>query len=92
MELKAETQQVVVISDYNKSDDDKPVELIELMPIARLLGLEKCVRAIYPDVSVSIRPNGDVELRFKEPFYDGLVPERLEKEVASFMAEYDYKV
>lgn len=91
MELKVETQQIFVISDYHNSKN-KPKNLMELMPISRVFELQSRVRAVYPDVRVSPRPNGDIELRFTEPFFGGDVPELLAKEVASFMADYGYKV
>lgn len=88
MKLKAETQRVFVVSGHQMSEDPHP----DLMPIPHLLELQRRIGTIYPDINVAIRPDGDVELEFKEGFYGNVVPDVLEEKVAAFMADYGYKV
>lgn len=82
MRLKAETQRVFVVTGHQP-----PGGHIELMPIAQRFKLQSRLRVLYPDVSVAVRPNGDIELEFKEFFHEDATLELVEKEVRDFLAE-----
>jgi hypothetical protein len=87
MRLKTETQYVFVVTDHQPSEGHP-----ELMPIAQLFELRRRLRTLYPDVEVAIRPNGDIELEFKEPFHEDATLELLEREVRFFLTEYAERV
>lgn len=87
MELRTENQLVLIVTDY--IPEGRP---IQLMPIKTLWKLQLTVRKLYPDVSVAIRPSGDLELLFREPFAQDAPLTSLEQELKGFLADRGYKV